>query len=351
MTDSILDFENLARLGIVSMNRGQHEWQNPAFTRNFTAACDAQPSLITTSNAGIPAYLSTIWDPKTVETVLQPMKAAQVVSSTGQEVKKGDWVTETIEFPMIEYTGGVSTYDDRSNSGKAGANVNWIGRQSYHYQTITSWGERELDRMGLAKIDWANKKSIASILVLNKFQNASYFYGISGLKNYGLLNDPNLLASGTPSTKAAGGTTWAAATAVEEYNDVLTAFTTLQTQSGGNIENTDPLVLALSPSCKAQLLKVSPSFYSGKTVETVLHENFPNLRIVAAPEYATASGNLMQMILESYEGQQTVDVAFTEKLRAHATVVEMSSYKQKKSQGTWGAIIYRPFFISSLLGI
>lgn len=345
------DFAQLAEYGIISMNQGRHEWQTPLAARNFAAACDAQPSLITTSNSGIPAYLSTIWDPKVIDVVLQPMKAAKIVSAAGTEVKKGDWTSTAAEFPMIEYTGSIATYSDRSGAGTAGANMNWIARQSYLYQTVTQWGELELDRMGLAKVDWANKKSIASVLVLNKFQNASYFYGISGLKNYGLLNDPNLPASGTPSTKAAGGTTWAVGTAVEIYNDFVTMFTTLQTQSGGNIETTDPLVLALSPAVKAQLLRVSPSFYSGKTVETVLHENFPNLRIETAPEYATGSGNLVQLILENYEGQQTVDVAFTEKLRAHATVVDMSSFKQKKSQGTWGAIIYRPMFITSLLGV
>jgi hypothetical protein len=45
-----------------------------------------------------------------------------------------------------------------------------------------------------------------------------------------------------------------------------------------------------------------------------------------------------------------VDVAFTEKLRAHPVKVELSSFKQKKSQGTWGAIIYRPILIASMLG-
>jgi hypothetical protein len=46
-----------------------------------------------------------------------------------------------------------------------------------------------------------------------------------------------------------------------------------------------------------------------------------------------------------------VDVAFTEKLRAHPVKVELSSFKQKKSQGTWGAIIYRPILIASMIGI
>jgi hypothetical protein len=57
------------------------------------------------------------------------------------------------------------------------------------------------------------------------------------------------------------------------------------------------------------------------------------------------------MIVNDFEGQRTVDAAFTEKLRAHPIVVQSSSFKQKKSQGTWGTIIYRPIFIAQMLGV
>ena len=32
-------------------------------------------------------------------------------------------------------------------------------------------------------------------------------------------------------------------------------------------------------------------------------------------------------------------------------VVEMSAFKQKMSQGTWGAIIYRPYLVAQMLGV
>lgn len=74
------------------------------------------------------------------------------------------------------------------------ANVNWVPRQSFHYQTHTRWGERELDLYGAGRIGYAAELNVASALVLNKFQNKSYFYGIAGLENHGLLNDPSLSA-------------------------------------------------------------------------------------------------------------------------------------------------------------
>ena len=56
------------------------------------------------------------------------------------------------------------------------------------------------------------------------------------------------------------------------------------------------------------------------------------------------------MIAENIEGQETGTCAFTEKMRAHAIVRDTSSFLQKKSQGTFGSVIFRPFAIASLIG-
>jgi hypothetical protein len=55
--------------------------------------------------------------------------------------------------------------------------------------------------------------------------------------------------------------------------------------------------------------------------------------------------------VDEVEGQRTADTAFTEKLRAHPIVVGSSSFRQKKSQGTWGTVIFRPAFIAQMIGI
>lgn len=308
-------------------------------------ACDAQPGLVTVSNAGIPAFLSTYIDPKLIEVLVSPMKAAEVV---GSEVKKGDWTTETAMFPVVESTGETSSYGDYSENGMAGANTNFPQRQSYHYQVMTQWGERELEKAGLARVDWANRLNIASVLTLNKFQNKTYFFGVSGLQNYGLLNDPNLSAPITPTTKVAGGTSWAVATANEVNKDVQKLYKQLQLQANGLIQLDTPMTLAMSPNSEVYLTNTTDF---NVNVQDILKKNFPNLKVVTAPEYATTSGEFMQLIVDTYEGQRTADVAFTEKLRAHPIVIGSSNWKQKKSQGTFGAIIYRPAFIASMLGI
>lgn len=337
------------RAGIVFMGAPNADFQVDGARLRIAAdggfACDAQPGLITVSNSGIPAYLSNYIDPKLIDVLVAPMKAVDII---GSEVKKGDWVTDTATFPMVESTGEVSSYGDYSENGNAGVNTNFPQRQSYHYQVITQWGEKELDRAGLARIDLANRLNIASALTLNKFQNKSYFYGVAGLQNYGLLNDPGLSAPVTPVTKAAGGVTWAVATAREILDDVAKLYKQVQTQANGLIELDTPMTLGMSPNSEVYLTKTSDF---NVNVFDMLKKNYPNLSIKTAPEYATASGELVQLIVDTFEGQKTVDAAFTEKMRAHQIVIGSSSFKQKKSQGTWGAILYRPLFISQMLGV
>lgn len=308
-------------------------------------ACDAQPALVTTSNSGIPAFLSTYIDPKLIDVLVSPMKAAEIV---GDEVKKGDWTTETAMFPVVESTGVTSAYGDYSESGNAGVNSNFPQRQSFHYQVMTQWGERELERAGLARIDWANRVNIASALTLNKYQNKTYFFGVSGLQNYGLLNDPSLSAAISPTTKTAGGTGWTNATALEVLADIQKLYKQLQSQANGLVELDTAMTLAMSPASEVALTKTTEF---NVNVSDILKKNFPNLTVKTAPEYTTDSGELVQLIVDEVEGQRTASCGFTEKMRAHPIVVNSSSFKQKKSQGTWGTVIFRPFLIAQMLGV
>jgi hypothetical protein len=313
-------------------------------------AMDAQPGLVTQSNAGIPSFLSTFIDPSIIDVLFAPMKAAEVV---GRESKRGDWTTKTAMFPFVESTGEVSSYDDYSENGNANANVNYPQRQSYHYQVITQWGEMQLETAGLGKIDWASQVNKASVLTLNKFQNRSYFFGVQGLQLYGLLNDPFLSPAITPGVKAAGGVQWILdgkpnATALEVVADIQSLYLQLQGQANGLVELDTKMTLSMSP-----LSEVALTFTNNFNVNVsdILKKNFPNMTIKTAPEYNTAAGELVQLKADEVEGQVTAECAFTEKLRAHPIKIELSSFKQKKSQGTWGTIIYRPVFIASLLGV
>lgn len=300
-------------------------------------ALDAQPSMVTTANAGIPAYLTMYTDPKLIQVLVSPMKAAQIAG----EAKKGDWTTNTAMFPVIESTGETSTYGDFNNNGSVEANANFPQRQTYHFQTFTQWGQKELAVAALAKIDWASQLNIASALILAKFLNQSYFYGVAGLQNYGLLNDPSLPAAILPTAA------WSTLTSDQVYADFVRLYAQLQTQTNGLIDANTPMVLALSNTNAVNLNKTN-SFNNNTLL--LLKTNFPNLRVETAPEYTTTGGELVQLIVSDFEGQETLTAAFTEKMRAHSIVQDTSSWKQKKSSGTYGTVWFRPAMCAQMLG-
>lgn len=317
-------------------------------------AMDAQPALVTVSNNGVPAYLANYVDPDLIKVLLTPNRAADILG----EAKKGDWTTLTATFPVIENTGEVSSYGDYSENGSVGANADFPQRQSYHYQTITQWGEKQLEVYSLAKIDYAARLNIASAIVLNKFQNQTYFFGVAGLQNYGLLNDPYLSAPIAPGAKAFNSNAsgpWitnnaVTATSQEIYNDIQALYLELVNQSGGLVEMTDELILAMSPGSAVALNATNSTFATN--VYDMLKKNFPKMRVETAVQYAnTSAGNLVQLIAPEVDGQETGFCAFTEKMRAHAIVRKTSSFLQKKSQGSWGAVIRQPFAIAQMVGV
>lgn len=332
---------------------GVRDFSTPAMAADHRIAMDhlgmamdaPQQPLLTMPNAAIPVWFTTLMDPEVIRIAVAPMRGTEIL---GSEQKKGDWITSYIQFPVVEQIGEAVAYGDWNNNGTANVNVNWSPRQAFTYQTITRWGEREVALAGAAGLNYKNELDMSSISVLNRFQNRTYFYGVSGILNFGILNAPGLPAPITPSTKAAGGTAWTNATANEVFDDVKKLVVQLVTQTKGLIEPNDAMTLALSPG-RAALLANTNSF--GLSAMALIKMNYPNMRVVTAPEYSTDAGELVQLWASRLDGQDVGYTAFTEKLRSHAIVVELSAWLQKKSQGTFGAIVKQPLGAAQMIGI
>lgn len=307
-------------------------------------AMDApQAELATVPSASIPYFLANWFDPKTIATLLSPMMAAVIAG----EAQKGDWLTETAMFATIEAVFETAAYGDYNQSGASNVNVNYPQRQNYLFQAFLQYGEREVERMGLAKIDWAAKQHEANVLALMKALNFLQFFGQTNLANYGLLNDPSLPP---PLTATYPWLTSASATANTIYQDVVRLFIQLQLQSNGVIRMDSPMVIAMSPQLSAVLPEITQ--YNTNSVKALLEQNFPNLRLETAVEYGppiNTSGQLVQLICEEIEGQRTAEATFSVKLKAHNMVVDTSSWRQKRTSGGFGTIIYRPYAIASML--
>lgn len=327
--------------------------------RSNYLAFDAQPALQTAPNAGIPSWLTTFIDPAVYEILFAPTQAAEIIG----EERKGDLTTTTAMFQTVEHTVEVSSYGDFNENGRASVNTNWPQRQSYSFQVMSEYGDLEIERAGLGRLNLVSELDAAAADGLNRFANLSYFYGISGLENFGLFNDPGLGAPLAPATKAAGGTGWFTAdghpnaTANEVYNDILAVYQNLVSQNAGNVNKKTPMVLALSPGSEVAL-SFTNSF--NVNVEDLLKKNFPGLRIQTAVQYEQLSadnpqgnpgGNFMQLIAEKIATQKTAFCAFNEKMRAFPIIRAASSFKQKKASGTFGAVIRMPVGFASMQGI
>ncbi len=315
-------------------------------------AMDSQQALVTNPNGGIPAYLANYVNPKFIEILTAPNKAAQIFG----EAQMGSWTNATLTFPTVEFTGEVSSYGDYSENGSTSVNADFPQRQPYHYQTITQWGERQLEVADLAKLDYAARVNEGSANILNKFQNDTYFLGVSGLQNYGLLNDPALSAAITPGDKvfnsgASGPWTTngvVTATGLEIFADIQALFRQAIKQCGGLIDTEAKFTIAMSNLSDSAL---STTTQYNVNVRDSIAKNYPNATVKTAPQYTTAAGELVQIILEEIEGQEVGTCVYTEKMRAHAIIRGHSSFSQKKSQGSAGAVIYRPMGIAQMIGV
>ena len=323
-------------------------------------AMDAAGTLSTDPNAAIPSILTTAVDPDVIRIVFAPLQMAEIL---GGERKVGDWLEETRLFPVVEDTGEVSSYDDYSNNGRAGINFNYPALQSYLFQTIIEYGDRETARAGLMRINYVGDVSRAAAGLLNRFGNLAYAFGISGLQNYGLLNNPYLSSYITPATKAWGGTGWfdngsPAATANEVYNDILAIVEKIIAQTNGTVDMEQPMTLALSPQ-SALAMKFANSF--GVYVEDLLKKGFPKMKIKTAVQYGAQTstnsqgyspvGNVVQVIVDEIDGQKVAYPAYNEKMRAHKLVGELSSWKQKMTGGVWGTVTRMPLGIAGMIGV
>lgn len=323
-------------------------------------AMDAAGTLSTDPNSALPTMLTTAIDPEVIRIVFAPLQMAEIL---GGERKVGDWLEETRLFPVVENTGEVSSYDDYANNGRAGINFNYPALQSYLFQVIQNYGEREVARAGLMRINYVGDLGRAAADLLNRYGNLTYAFGVRMLQNYGLLNNPYLSAYITPTAKAWGGSTWfdngaPAATANEVYNDILALVERLINQTNGALDMESPMTLAMSPQ-SALALKFANSF--GVYVEDLLKKGFPRMKVKTAVQYGaktsvnsqgySAVGNLMQLIADELGGQKVAYPAYNEKMRAHKIVAELSSWRQKMTGGTWGTVIRMPVGITGMLGI
>ena len=304
----------------------------------------ASDAAITAPNVGVPTVLTTYVDPAIVRILTAPRNARRLFG----ERRKGDWTTSSAMFKAIENTGVTAPYADYSNAATADINVVYPERDNYVYQTTVRYGEREMAMMGKAAIELASEKQKSAAEILDVDANKFYLRGVAGKRIYGLLNDPNLPADITPATVRTNVVLWSAKTTIEIYDDIISIFGKLAEHSQGRISVDSDLVLAAPPAIMVLLGKTTDY---GKSVLDILKNYFNKISFVTLPELASGGTNSVLMAARDVDGAPVAELAFSEKMRAHQLIPELSSYKQKFSAGTYGAVVLRPFAIQIMSGV
>lgn len=320
--------------------------------RNNMAKMAMDAQLLTPPNAGIPVELTAFVDPAVIRIRNAPVRARRIAD----ERKLGDWTTPYVRFKVIEQTGSVQPYDDYANNGVSDINPTFPIRENFVYETTVKWGDRETEIAARARISLTGEKQQSAATTLDLADNRFYFFGVSGLQNFGLLNDPSLPAALTPINVGSAEspvTKWIDKTAVQRYNDILALIADMTNRSKGLIDENSRMKLVVSPKISPLLLGTSELM--ANSVKSILKESVPNLEIVIAPEMSTEAGELIQLYADVVVAEgvetKTVELAFSEKMRAGRIVPRLSHFEQKFTAGTYGAVIFQPFAVAQMLGV
>lgn len=312
--------------------------------------------MLSDSNSiGYPVSAFSYLSPEIVPILLSARNATKL----GREVKTGVWTDDYMQFPVEEYAGNVTPYNDYQNGVTTDVNYEFPVREQLRFQTTLTFGDLEAEKASSAKIALINAKQRASAEIIAQESNRFYLYGVQGKKIYGLLNDPNLNATISPVNIAPVGqtgiTTWTDKMSSQPstfaniaYNDINTLWTELCSKNGGNIDANTPMILALSNKM-LPFLNAPNSF--GLTASKMIKDNFPNIEIIALPELSTSAGERVLLEVSELMGVSTVDCCFSDKYRLGRLIAKTSSYEQKAISTTWGAVVKRPSLIATMLGI
>ena len=354
----MLNLEQLKAKGIyVEGAKGvmAYDTVNGKIKTNFSKTALAMDSAMqTTPNVGYPASLFQYIDPQIVEILFGVTNANRLAP----EVKQGTWEQEYYNYAVEERISDVTAYSDRTENVTTEVNYEYNVRELARFQTVIQYGDLEVDKANQAKIALQSRKQLAGADIIARKQNQFYLYGVSNKQNYGILNEPNLNPSINPNSITVGGstyTTWADKVANDAsnagnhvYNDVLKLWSTLSARNGGNIDQNERIILAVSNNVVSYLS--APNQF-GLTCEAMLKQNFPNLEIVQLPELSTNQGEGVMMIVPSLYGVDTVNLVYSDKFRALQVVQTVSGFKQKLVGTSYGAVYKRTSLVCTMYGV
>jgi Uncharacterized protein conserved in bacteria (DUF2184) len=272
----------------------------------------------------------------------------------------GSWEDEQIVQGMLEPTGNAVPYGDYSNIPLSSWNVNFEWRTVVRFEMGILVGLLEEARAARMRVSSSGEKRAQAGRALDIQRNRVGFYGYNdgAGRTYGFLNDPSLPAYQTVANGATSGTPgWATKTFNDITADIRLALATLQIQSFDTIDvEKTPITMAI-PMGTNQYLTVTQSV-GGISVREWLRENYPNVRVVTAPELRDGNGgaSVMYVYAESVQdgssdgGKVFVQVV-PSKFQALGVEKRAKSYVEDYACASAGVMNLRPWAVTRWTGV
>lgn len=345
--NSMADVKALENLGIYITPQYTQQAKQFAQDSNYT-------STLTTPSITTPVQFLQHWLPGFVEVITQARKIDELIGIS----TVGKWEDEEIIQGVSERTGYATLYTDKSNINNTSWNVNFERRTVIRFQDGFNCDRLEEARASAMNYSSANAKreSVSTSLEINR--NYIGFYGFNGGNNrtYGFLNDPSLPAYVNVAQGAAGSTNWSKKTTLEIIADLLTAFQTLRTRSGDNIDpKTTELICAVAMS-SIDYLSIPTSL--GYSVQEWLSNNYPNVKFISVPELDGANGgaNVFYIYAKNFQGDSNDDgktfiQMVPSKIFTLGVQQTTKGYREDYSNAVAGIMCKRPYAVCRYSGI
>lgn len=315
---------------------------------------DLNPLNVTQASITTPVQFLQAWLPGFV----QDVTAARRIDELVGVVTQGSWEDEEIVQGVMELVGNAVPYGDYTDVPLSSWNVNYERRTVVRFEEGIMVGRLEEARAAAIRANSAEGKRSAASRALEITRNDIGFFGYNAGANrtYGFLNDPQLPAYVDVAGPAIGDQVWSGKTFLEIVTDLLTAYAQLRNQSQEVVDpKRDPITLAIATDSVDFLSRVSDF---GISVHQWIRENYPNTRVVSAPELTGANGteSVFYMYAESVPDSGTDDSrtfiqVVPQRFMTLGVDQRAKDYVEDYSNATAGIMVKRPYAVVRFTGI
>ena len=318
----------------------------------------APGNLSTSASITTPVQFLQNWLPGFV----RKLTAARKIDECVGIMTAGSWEDEEIVQGILEPIGTAQPYSDYGNIPMTSWNTNFVTRGVVRFEQGMLVGLLEEARAARIRIATAAEKRATAGIALDIQRNRVGFYGYndgSGASpTYGFLNDVSLPGYNTVANGAASGSPlWSTKTFIDITADFRTAMAGLQLQTMDQVDVQKTPITFVVANAVYQYLTIT-AVYGNVSVRTWIQENYPNVRIVSAPELTGANGgaNVGYFFADAIEdggsdGGKTFVQVVPSKFQALGVEKRAKSYIEDYANATAGVMCKRPFAVYRITGI